>query len=143
MHVPREDATGAKGVDERLAITQRIFGNEVTIRGDQRAEILAESDVHRWAVVDRADANGEEVRSQFAGLLGENVLEIDRCLSWWQASSAGGGEADIALDLAPVNRHPRLEDRLHQHLADGMRFHRRVVFPYWLRRVGHVLESRA
>ena len=73
----RLDPTAPERVDPRLAVVPRVIGHQVAVGGDHGAQELAEFDVHRRAVVDRADADRQKLAAPGRGLVGHRVLQVD------------------------------------------------------------------
>jgi len=129
----RVDAAGPEGVHPGLSVRPRIVRHQITIGGDDRAQILAELHVDGRAVVDGADAHGEELADEPAGLLGEEAAQLRRHLAGRQDAAAAGGEPEVARRLALKHRHERVENGGLQHGAEIVLLAIRVVEP---RRLG-------
>ena len=84
----------AEGRDEGDPIAERSSLHEVAVGGDQRAQIVAEGDVDRRAVVERADAHVEDLARDLARLVGQRTGEIVRDLARRQHARAVGREPD-------------------------------------------------
>ena len=68
-HVIRKDLAAAERAHQRFAESPLVGALEVAVGGDHRAQVLAELHVGRRAVVDRADADVEELPGDVARLL--------------------------------------------------------------------------
>ena len=66
------DAALSEGVDERLTVADRIIWDQVVIccRLAHRRQILAQMQIDRRAVVDRADADRKELIGELTCLAG-------------------------------------------------------------------------
>ena len=121
--IRRVDAALPKGVDQCLAIGPAVVRDQIVVRRDQRAQVFAEIEIDRRAVVDRADADGEEVAGELAGLIAEDVLQVDRQLAFGKAAGAARGEAHVLRGLATEDGQRRFEYGLHENFAKLVRFH--------------------
>src|SRR3984885_16108784 len=65
----RIDPAVSEGGDEGDAIVARIAGDEVAIRGDERAQIVAEGNVDRRTKVERPDTHAENLARYLAGFI--------------------------------------------------------------------------
>ena len=70
-HVARQELPLAERLHERDPVVPRVGRKRIDVGGDQRAQIFAEGDVDRRAIVERADAHGEHLRGRLGGLVGE------------------------------------------------------------------------
>ena len=70
-HIGRIDPTPAKHFDESYSISQAVVFDQVTVGGDDGAEILSKRNVDRRAVVERPNTHCEDVSRRFRRLARE------------------------------------------------------------------------
>src|SRR3984893_12325787 len=78
LDVPGINAAVAKCLDERGAVAVLVVRHEIGIGGDERAQIFAEGDVDRRAIVERANADIKKLSRNFARLARQSTAEIGR-----------------------------------------------------------------
>src|ERR1700730_4852105 len=62
-----------KCLDDRNSVMMVVFGHKIDIGGDQCAQVIAKSDIGRWTVIERTNANGEHVLCGFRRLPAEPI----------------------------------------------------------------------
>ncbi len=96
-HVLGVDAARREGRDEGDPVAERIVVHQVAVGCDQRPQVVAESDVDRRAVVERADAYAEDpALATLLATFGQRIHQLCRQgtsgstseLSRWRAGSA-------------------------------------------------------
>src|SRR5215471_10137188 len=122
LDVPGINASIAKCLDERGAVAVLVVRDEIGIGGDERAQIFAESDVDRWAIVERANADAEKLSRNFARLARQSTDEICRYGAFWEHAGPRGREPHKIERAAPVNLQERVEDGRNQDGAAVMCF---------------------
>ena len=120
-HVARIDAAAAERLDERDAVAVLVVRHQVDVGGDQRAQVLAEGEVDRRAVVERADAHVQDVAGRLRRLLREAVHQVRVKLALRQHAGAAGGEPQQVARAVLVDRQERVEHRGHQDRAARVR----------------------
>ena len=85
---------------------------ELEVRGDQAAQVVAEGDADRRAVVDRPDAHLQDALRALRGLVGQPVRQIRRQLAGAKHARALGRDAieirrPRAVDLQECTEHRR------------------------------------
>ena len=88
----------------------RVLRHQVHVRRDQRAQVLAEGEVDRRAVVERADAHVEHVAGGLGGLLGEPPDEVGVQFPLLQHARPAARQPQQVARAPPVNRQERVED---------------------------------
>src|SRR6185437_5582307 len=86
------------------------------------AEVVAEGDVDRWAVVECADAHLEDVLRRGRRLFGEPVHQVGMQLPYWQDAGAFARYAQKIRDPALVHRQEGVEDGGDEDRASFVRF---------------------
>ena len=116
------DAALAERLDEGDAVAQVVVGHQVVVGGDQGAEVLAEGDVDRRAVVEGADAHVEDVRGRpwRPRRPGGSTRSGWRSPSRQHAGAAGGDPQQVG-DARLVDGQEGVEDGGHQDGAAGVR----------------------
>ena len=117
----RIDAAIAERLDERDAVAEPVVRHEIGVGRDQRAQILAEDDVDRRAIVERADAHVQDLAGDLARLARQPVDEIGRDRAVGQDAGAAGGEPQQIGGPALVDLQEGIEHRGDQHRAAVMR----------------------
>src|ERR1051325_12063990 len=74
-NITRRDVARAKRIDPRFPIAPPIVRHQILVSRYDRTQILAERDVDGRTVVDRADADGEEVAGQLGYELGQPIRQ--------------------------------------------------------------------
>src|SRR6516225_5418917 len=120
LDVPGINASVAKCLDKRGAVTVLVVRHEIGIGGDERAQIFAELDVDRRAIVERTNADIEKLSRNFARLARQSTDEICRYVACWQNAGPGRREPQKIERAAPVNLQERVEDGGHQNGAAVM-----------------------
>ncbi len=92
--VPGQDAPVAEGLHEGGAVAEAIVRHEVEVGRDQRPQIFAEGDVDRRAIVERADADVEDVGRRLAGVRRQAVDEVGVQGALGEDAGAARGETD-------------------------------------------------
>src|ERR1700730_12693418 len=122
LDVPGINAAVAKCLDERGAVAVFVVRHEIGIGGDERAQIFAEGDVDRRAIVERANADIEKLSRNFARLARQSTDEIGRYGASREDAAPRGREPQKIERAAPVNLQERVEDGGHQDGAAVMCF---------------------
>ena len=109
-HLVRDDAAAAKGLHERDPVVLVVHRIELEVRRHDRAQVVAEGDVDRRAVVERADAHLEDVLRRVRRLVGEPVDQVGMQLPGGQDAGAVGRDPQQIGDAALVDRQEGVED---------------------------------
>jgi len=113
-HVARVDAAAPERLDEGRAVPQVVVAHQVEVGRDQRAQVLAEGDVQRRAVVQRPNAHGEHVAGGLRRLVGKAVHQVGVQLARGELPRAGRGDAQQVGDAGAVHGEKGVEHRRHQ-----------------------------
>ena len=113
--------------DDRVQVAAARAVHHVAVGGDDGPQVLAQLHVHRRAVIDRTDADVEELLRDVARLLGDGLDQriAERRLPHHVRIDAGNPEEPLA--LAADDGGEGLEDRRDEHRAQGVCPERRVV----------------
>src|SRR6201993_4364786 len=122
LDVPGINAAVAKCLDERGAVAVFVVRHEIGIGGDERAQIFAEGDVDRRAIVERANADIEKLSRNFTRLTRQSTDEVCRYGARWEDAGPRGREPQKIFRPAPVNLQERIEDGGNQDGAAVMCF---------------------
>ena len=117
----REDAARAERLDERDAVAGFVFGRDVEIGGDQRAQVIAEGDVAGRTVVERANADVEQVLGDLSGLAGEAMHQVAADAALGQHAGSVAGDAQQVARAKRVDALKGVEHGRHQHGAARVR----------------------
>src|SRR5438552_16183494 len=98
------NAAKAEGLDQCLAVVERIVRIEVGVAGDECAEVVAERDVDRRTVVDGAYAHGDEMLREPRGLVAETRREIGMDVVRADLRAAGARDAAEIRGLVLLRR---------------------------------------
>ena len=127
LDVIGHDSAFAEGVDEGDTIAAAVVAHEIAIRGDDRAQIVAEFEIDGGTVVERADAHVENMLRRFRRLAREPVREIDRDFAAGKDARPVGREPDQVGAPRLVDGEECREHGRDQNRAAGVRLGDRVI----------------
>ena len=97
----RVDPPRPERLHDRDAIAQPVLRHDLEVRRDERAEIVAEREIDRRAVVERPHADRQQVAGGLRGLVGEPFDQVGMQRAFRQHAAAARGDAD-EIDGAPL-----------------------------------------
>ena len=113
----REDPACAERLDQRDPVAVLVLRRDVDVGGDERAQVAAERDVVGRRVVERANADVQQVLGNLGGFTGEAPDQVAADAALGQHTGPVGGDPQQVPGAERVNPLEGIEDRRDQHGA--------------------------